>query len=663
MRIQQLLPLALLGVAAGGCTAAMKYTPSDADRVLAHQTLEAPDPSRPGPYDVLHLYYGSGTDKNRPEYRDSVAFKTPSVDASKLVDLGKNAKSRNRYWGFKPDSFPLNARVWYPDGAGPFPLVLIVHGNHNMKDYSDPGYAYLGEVLASRGYIAASLDENFLNGSIRGENDARAWVLLKHLEAWKGFNADPSNPFHGKVDMDRIAIIGHSRGGEAVGHAAAFNQLEYYPDDASVKFDFHFHIRSVVAIAPVDGQYKPTDRLVPIHDVNYLVFEGSHDGDVSSFVGLRTWDRVRFTDTVPRFKAAVYVYRANHGQWNTVWGAHDSGPRSARILDLRNLLPGDQQREFAKIYISAFLDATLKDDTRYLPMFRDHRVIGHWLPKTMYITRFETSAFRPVATFQEDVDIAHGTVPGVTLQGDSLSTWKEEMLPLRWQNTMQENNAVWLGWNNKYAGEDSATAPPASYTVTLPDTLAAAWHLARDGEALRFLLAPTDVVPKPHKKEEEGAAKETKAAGKGVTEKAQPGAKQSARNEHEHETAPKPPLDLSVELVDAAGHVARLPLSRYGAIRRPLEMNVLRRPGWDKRRFRTMYELVLQSYALPLSDFVAENPALDPGTLRQVRFVFDRSDAGTVVVDEIGFARLAPAWWSARLQDDDAAAPVAGGGR
>jgi ATP-dependent Lon protease len=58
---------------------------------------------------------------------------------------------------------PLNGRVWYPDGPGPFPLVLIVHGNHNMKDFSDPGYGYLGELLASRGYIFASIDENFID--------------------------------------------------------------------------------------------------------------------------------------------------------------------------------------------------------------------------------------------------------------------------------------------------------------------------------------------------------------------------------------------------------------------------------------------------------------------------------------------------------------------
>ena len=38
--------------------------------------------------------------------------------------------------------------------------------------------------------------------------------------------------------MSRITLMGHSRGGEAVAVAAAFNTLSYYPDDATIKFDF-----------------------------------------------------------------------------------------------------------------------------------------------------------------------------------------------------------------------------------------------------------------------------------------------------------------------------------------------------------------------------------------------------------------------------------------
>ncbi|HIF22553.1 MAG TPA: hypothetical protein EYQ27_11760, partial [Gemmatimonadetes bacterium] len=56
--------LAVCAIFASACTPALKLTPSDAPVVLARQVLEASDPGRPGPHEVLTLYYGSGTDKN-----------------------------------------------------------------------------------------------------------------------------------------------------------------------------------------------------------------------------------------------------------------------------------------------------------------------------------------------------------------------------------------------------------------------------------------------------------------------------------------------------------------------------------------------------------------------------------------------------------------------
>jgi len=622
-----------------GCAPPVELPVNDASVVLAHQTLDAPHPGRPGAYPVGTLYYGSGTDRRRPEYRDSVAFTTPSVDASKLVRLGERARSRNRYWGFSPKNFPLNARVWYPEGPGPFPLVLIVHGNHNMRDFSDPGYGYLGRLLASRGFILASIDMNFVNGAIRGENDGRGWLLLKHVEAWKRFNEDATNPFHGKVDLDRIALIGHSRGGEAVGHAAAFNRLYHYPDDASQTFDFGFNIRSIIAIAPVDGQYLPTGRKVPVENINYLVFHGSNDGDVTAFHGLRLFHRLRFTDGKPWFKAAVYVYGANHGQWNTVWGNHDNGPRSGRILDLGTLIDPEWQREFARIYISAFLEATLHDDDRYLPIFRDHRTIGQWLPPTMYISRFQESSFRPLATFEEDIDVTSGTPEGVVIAGDSLATWKEETVPLRSRNrrntsSSQENQAVWLGWNNRIAGSDTTVrGPPARYALSVPESYRAETPL-EVGSSLDFVLAPTFDVPPPRKNARDGTGQ-----GKG-------GPRQ--RSDRSGPDADQPPIDLSIEVRDAAGHAARVPLSRYGAIRRPLRMSILRRKDQERQRFNTLYELVLQSFSIPLGDFVAAAPDLDPGRITEVAFVFDRAVAGTVIVDDIGFSHMNPAFFRTR---------------
>ncbi|MEX2465978.1 MAG: hypothetical protein WD995_03665 [Gemmatimonadota bacterium] len=630
----------LVGAASSSCAPALQLTPSDADEVLARQVLDAPDPGRSGAYDVLTLYYGNGTDKNRPEYRDSVAIRTPTVDASKLLDLGSTASERNEYWGFGPEEMPLNARVWYPDGEGPFPLVLVVHGNHNMRDFSDPGYDYLGELLASRGYILASVDENFINGSIREENDARGWFLLKHLELFSQFDGEAGNPFEGKVDLERIALMGHSRGGEAVANAVAFNRLSHYPDDATLEFDFGFDIRGIVSIAPVDGQYLPTGRNVVVEDVSYLTFHGSHDGDVTSFHGLRIYDRLRFTDPDRfRFKSAIYMYRANHGQWNTVWGPHDGGPRSGRFLDLRALVPPEDQQRFAELYVSAFLDVVLKDDRRYLPMFRDHRVIGQWLPETMYVTRFETSAFRPLATFEEDIDVTTGTEAGVRIRGEGLASWKEATLLLRSSNrnntsASQDNQAVLVGWNAGEMGGAASSESPARYVIELPEELAGNWGVGQD-HVLSFMLGPTHEIPDA-------------PASDSTTE--DPDEEDSDEEGREDDDTEREPVDLTLEVVDAAGRSARVTLSDYGAIRRPLETYVLRRRDQERERFQEHWELIQQTYAIPLSDFRTREPGFDPSELREIRFVFDRVQAGEVAIDQVGLSRLDPAFLSARVE-------------
>ena len=627
--------LILTAVAATACTQALELTKDDSPVVLSHQLITAPDPGEPGQFTVKTMYYGSGTDKRRAAFRDSVTIKTKTVDVTPFVSLPpEQAKAREKDWGFGMSKVPINGRVWYPAGDGPFPLVLIVHGNHDPLDYSDPGYAYLGELLASRGFILVSVDENFINGSIRGESDGRAWLLLKHLEDWKRWNDSAGGLFYHKVDMTNIALMGHSRGGEAVGIAAAFNRLSHYPDDANVKFNFNFDIKSVFAIAPVDGQYKPAGVFTPIENVNYMVIQGSHDGDVSSFNGLRAYDRVKFTDGKPWFKSAFYVYRANHGQWNTVWGNKDNGPRSGRYLDLRGLLSPEQQRQFSKVVIGAFLEATLHGKSEYLPLFRDHRVAGAWLPKTMYITRFEESGFRPLATFDEDVDVTTGTAPGVKISGDSLGTWKEMALVLRTGNDPLNTNAVTLGWNNHIRGDDTTKlGRPASYTLSLPDSLDAAWGVGAES-AVYLSLAPTDAKPGPR-----APARDTTKNADSTKKSA--GKKPAAKKPNPKAEKDTTPVDLTVELADASGHTARLPLSRFGVPRRPLEIHILRRADEERQRYPTQYELVPQTYVMPLSDFVRVSPEFDPAHLRSIRLVFDRLVAGTVVVDDIGLSSKA----------------------
>ena len=631
---------ALLGLAA--CTQPLTLTPSDASTVLAHRSITAPNPGDKGPMTVKRLYYGSGKDKRRAEYRDSVTYRTGTVDASPFTRMEPAAaKSRKKFWGFDATAFPLNARVWYPEGPGPFPLVLVVHGNHNMEEFSDPGYAWLGELLASRGFILASIDENFLNGGIRDENDARGWMLLKHLEAFRALNDSAGKPLSGRVDMSRIALMGHSRGGEAVAVAGAFNRLPAYPDDATRRFNFNFDIRALVAIAPVDGQYKPAEQPTPLSDYNYLVIHGSHDGDVSSFNGLVQYNRVRYTKPSDQFKSAIWMYRANHGQWNTVWNNKDNGKFSARSMRLEALVSGEQQRQFGRVVISGFLEATLHGKQEYRAIFQDHRAAGDWLPPTMYLTRYADARTTLLATFDEDVDVSTGSLPGVRITADSLSTWKENDVLSRGRQSFRSNVAT-VGWNNTPVGKDTTTPrAPARFTITLSDSLRTA--LAPNaGSALLLTIGSTTQTPGARR----GAPRDT--AKKDSTAKAD-SAKKSAKKPDKKPDTPKPPArkpakdtvppDFTVEVVDATGHVARLPLSTFGPVRMPIETYLYRRAGRDKQRFGTLSEPVMQTYRVPLTQFATANAQFDPGSLTSIRLVFDRKRVGAVMVDDIAISR------------------------
>lgn len=631
------LPLAgALAAALAACAQPLTLAPNDAVRVLANRSITAPNPGERGPMAVRRLYYGSGGDKNRAEYRDSLTYRTRTVDASPFARMDPpTAKSRKRYWGFDNTKFPLNARVWYPEGAGPFPLVLVVHGNHNMKDFSDPGYAWLGELLASRGFILASIDENFLNGGLSGENDARGWMLLKHLETFRALNDSTGKPLHRKIDMSRIALMGHSRGGEAVAIAGAFNRLPFYPDDATQKFGFNFDIKGLVAIAPVDGQYRPAEQPTPVADYSYLVIHGSHDGDVSTFSGLTQYNRLRYTKPGDQFKSAIWMYRANHGQWNTVWNNKDNGSTSVRRLNLEALIPGEQQRQFGRVVISGFLESVLNGRKEYNAIFRDHRTAGDWLPPTMYLTRYADANARWLATFDEDVDVTTGTAPGVTIATDSLSSWKESDVAARSRGGTFRSNVATVGWNNTPAGKDT-TVPraPARMVVTLPDSLRAAWRPGRES-ALLLTIGSTDTKPGPRRVPRDTTKAKTDSAAPAPKPAAKPPAKPKV-------TPPKDttPPDFTVEVEDTSGRTARMPLSAFGAVRRPLESYIYRRKGRDKAQFPTLAEPVMQTYVAPLAAFAAANSAFDPGSIRSIRLVFDRARVGAVMIDDIGITTL-----------------------
>lgn len=545
------------------------------------------NPAKEGDYKTESLTYGSGKDSRRKEFGENASIVTNTVDGTNFVSNWNFL--RKKYLGYGPDEMPINGSVMYPEGDGPFPLVIMVHGNHNMPESSDTGYEYLGKLLASRGYIFASIDENFLNTSayddmlsyngIRNETPARAFIILEHLKAFDNFNKSKNNPFFNKIDMNNISLIGHSRGGEAVAVAAALNKLKTYPDDGSIKLNYNYNIRSVVAIAPVDGVVKPTGKSIELNDINYLVIQGSNDMDVSSFMGYSQYKRVNFTPGTENYKAAVYIYGANHGQFNNNWGKEDVfGLGGHYFFNIGNIISKDDQNMAAKVFVSAFLDSTIKGKLEYKNIFKDTRYADKWLPNTIYLNDYNDAKTTTICSYDEDMDLNTTTLPGGSIDGKNFSVWTEKRIEQK--SGSMDNNSAYLSWDispNKDIPEYIISVPPAEINIT-------------QNSALVFSLAD---YSKDNNKL----------------------------------------IDLTIRLYDKNGNTAELPLSYFHPLQNILKIEMLKFPF---NCLAKNSEPVFQKFIFSMNDFKQINPKFNPQELDKIEFIFDKTKEGTVFLDDIG---------------------------
>ena len=104
---------------------------------------------------------------------------------------------------------------------------------------------------------------------------------------------------------------------------------------------------------------------------------GSRDGDVSTFEGYNTYNRAHAVNlanpTVSdgESKALLWVYGANHNQFNSIW-ASETPPATT-------MLRADQEL-VAKVFLGAIAQAMLLDRSDYLEVLRDHRLAATWMP-------------------------------------------------------------------------------------------------------------------------------------------------------------------------------------------------------------------------------------------------------------------------------------------
>jgi dienelactone hydrolase len=274
-----------------------------------------------------------------------------------------------------------------PDAAtGPRPLVLFEHGRHGVcyrpddanawtEEWPCPspfvevpshlGYDYLQQLLASQGYATVSVRANGVNAQDDqvpdGGASARAMLVMAHLDHWTTIAADH------QVDLRRVVLVGHSRGGEGVARAAI-----------RIPLTAPYRVVGQVLVAPTDfgwqtSPYVPTVTLLPFCD-----------GDITDLQGQRFADTARdlaADDT--SLKSSVLVMGANHNYFNTVWSpgagpapaADDwTGPKRRECgSHSPTRLSATEQRAVGSAYVAGAVNLFAAGDERALPLFDGSR--------------------------------------------------------------------------------------------------------------------------------------------------------------------------------------------------------------------------------------------------------------------------------------------------
>lgn len=236
----------------------------------------------------------------------------------------------------------MTGTVVGPVGAtGGRPLALFLHGRHGtcysprgevtgdwpckagMKPIpSQDGYLRAQKLLASQGYTTVSIAANGINGqdwqAEDGGAQARSSLVRQHLSRWADWAKDPAGApaavkAVGRADLDKVLLVGHSRGGEGVNRAALDSLFRPPADQDGHKGPVRWKIRGNVLIGPtIFGQN-------PVPDVPSATLLPGCDGDVSDLQGQIVADGTRGVSRGTALHSSVYMVGANHNYFNSEW--------------------------------------------------------------------------------------------------------------------------------------------------------------------------------------------------------------------------------------------------------------------------------------------------------------------------------------------------------
>jgi hypothetical protein len=272
----------------------------------------------------------------------------------------------------------LNGVIAVPSGEdGPYPVVIILHGNHpgcpvpegDMVDRwpCDPeverrnyvGFDYLVKNLAAEGYVALSININAEYTFGFGEPipfERLKQLVDLHLEALATAGGAGMNNFgvelEGRVDLSRMAFIGHSQGAE--GAFWLIQQAGLELPDAFSKVGYGpvyglLMIASAANWAGAEGARLPLAAILP-----------SCDRDVFNQDGQLYYEITRLDPQQTSWASSVWLERANHNYFNHTL-SDEAVSRPGRP-DCESLLEPATQQAFLSDYTLAFMNSIFNSD-------------------------------------------------------------------------------------------------------------------------------------------------------------------------------------------------------------------------------------------------------------------------------------------------------------
>jgi|SRR5579872_650164 len=188
------------------------------------------------------------------------------------------------------DGTQLTLDAHIPDGAGPFPAAILVHGGGWVAGDKEQYITYIFQPLADAGFAWFSINYR-LAPQFRFPADADD---VEAAIRWIKANAGKY-----KIDPHRVALIGESAGGHLVSYVGAESNPENRVAAVVSMYGIHDFITASIAWKPipeeilklfgipaVDAQTAPAlikaSPVVYIHKdmPPYLLMHGSKDGDV-----------------------------------------------------------------------------------------------------------------------------------------------------------------------------------------------------------------------------------------------------------------------------------------------------------------------------------------------------------------------------------------------